>query len=133
MLKDTDVWGAMFGFMCREFVIGNAFWSGASRFIRRSLRFKNKAAKFLAFVVLLSAVACSELPELAKLMDNPSNDFTAPAYLMGEIETRVSEQAIVSMSTSRVESRSFPSDRPQRAQGFRSSSDLLVLYSILRT
>lgn len=123
----------MFGFMCGECVIANAVWSGVSGLICMSLRFRSKAAKFFVFVVLLSAVACSELPELAKLMDNPSNDFTAPAYLMGEIETRVTDQVSTTTSVSHLESRSFPSDRPQRAQGFRSSGDLLLLYSILRT
>lgn len=123
----------MFGFMCRECPIENAVWSGVSDFFYMSLRLRNKAAKFFVFVVLLSAVACSELPELAKLMDNPSNDFTAPAYLMGEIETKVSEQVTFTASISRLESRSVPSDQPQRMQGFRSSGDLLLLYSILRT
>ena len=124
----------MSGFVCG----GSGFpesanWRGLAKLMRMSLRFRNKAAKLFVFIILLSAVACSELPELARLVDNPSNDFTPPAYLMSEIEGTLTEHVTVKTNVSRMESRLFASDRPQQSHSFRSSGDLLLLYSIRRT
>ncbi len=124
----------MSGFLCgRSRFTESANGRGLAELMRMSLRFRNKAAKLFVFIVLLSAVACSELPELAKLIDNPSNDFTPPAYVMSEIESTLTEHVMVKTNVSRMESRLFPSDRPQQPHNFRSSSDLLLLYSIRRT
>src|SRR5438309_4638218 len=38
--------------------------------------FVSRGAKFVVLVMLASTLVCSELPELTRLMDNPSNDFT---------------------------------------------------------
>jgi hypothetical protein len=98
-----------------------------------SFRFKSNVARFFVLAVLLSAIACSELPELARLIDNASNDFTAPSYLMGEIARKVTAQVTATVAGSSVEMSLNSSDIPQTSEGFHGSGDLLLLYSILRT
>jgi hypothetical protein len=98
-----------------------------------SRRFKTNIARFFALAVLLSAIACSELPELARLIDNASNDFTAPSCLMGEITSTVTVQVTATVAGSPIEvSLKFSDVRPT-SHDFRGSGDLLQLYSILRT
>ena len=98
-------------------------------------RFKSNVAKFFVMAVLLSALACSELPELAKLIDQTSNDFTPPSYMMEEIASAVAAQ--VTTTTTVPKLRATPSqsssDFPRQARLFRGSRELLQLYSILRT
>ena len=99
-----------------------------------SLRFKTDIARFFALAVLLSAIACSELPELARLVDNASNDFTAPSCLMWEtVSSTVTSQVTVAVAGSPTEVRPQSSDVLQASHDFRSSGDLFLLYSILRT
>lgn len=98
-----------------------------------SFRFKSNVARFFVLAVLLSAVACSELPELARLIDNASNDFTAPSYLMGEIASTVTAQVMTTVAGSPVEMSLNSSDTTQTSEGFLGSGDLLLLYSVLRT
>lgn len=96
-------------------------------------KFKSSVAKFAVLAVLLTAVACSELPELARLMDNPTNDFTAPSYLMEDISASVAAQVTATAPTLRITLSQKFSDSPQRATLIRGSRDLLLLCSILRT
>ena len=98
-----------------------------------SRRFKTNIARFFTLAVLLSAIACSELPELARLTDNASNDFTAPSYLMGEIASTVTVQVTATVAGSPIEVSLNSSDIPQISEGLHGSGDLLMLYSILRT
>ena|ERR1700674_1293131 len=98
-----------------------------------TFRFKSNIAKLFVLAVLLSAVASSELPELARLMDNTSNDFTAPSYLMGEIGSPVAAQVTAKGPVSRITPGQNPSDVRQQPGVFHSSRNLLLLYSILRT
>jgi hypothetical protein len=97
------------------------------------MSFRFNIARFFVLAVLLSAVACSELPELARLTDNTSNDFTAPSYLMGEIAGAVSAQVVATVAGSPIEMSLKSSDVPQRTHVSRGSADLLLLYSMLRT
>jgi hypothetical protein len=98
-----------------------------------SRRFKTNIARFFALAVLLSAIACSELPELARLIDKASNDFTAPSYLMEEDASTVTAQATATVAGSPIEvSLKFSDVRPT-SHDFHGSGDLLQLYSILRT
>ena len=98
-------------------------------------RFKSNVARFFVVALLLSAVACSELPELAKLMDRTSNDFTPPSYVVGEIDSAVAAQ--VTTTTAAPEMRARPAqnspDVPRQTRLFRCSRELLLFYSILRT
>jgi hypothetical protein len=98
-----------------------------------TFRFKSNIAKLFVLAVLLSAVASSELPELARLMDNTSNDFTSPSYLMGEIGSAVTAQVTATGPVSSITPGQKLWDVPQQPGVFRSSRNLLLLYSILRT
>jgi hypothetical protein len=98
-----------------------------------SRRFKTNMARFFTLAVLLSAIACSELPELARLIDNASNDFTAPSYMMGEIASTVTVQVTATVAGSHIEVSLKSSDVRPTSHDFRGSGDLLQLYSILRT
>jgi len=100
-----------------------------------TFHFKSNVAKVFVMAVLLSLMACSELPELAGLADNTSNDFTAPSYIVGEIAS-----AVVAHLTATAAPPASPTTPYQNSSGvaqqtslFRSSRDLLQLYSILRT
>jgi hypothetical protein len=98
-----------------------------------SLGFKTNIARFFAVAVLLSAIACSELPELARLIDNASNDFTTPSCLIGEITTTVVAGLTVTFAGSPIDVSLNSSDVLQTSHDFRGSGDLFLLYSILRT
>ena len=96
-------------------------------------RFNSNVAKFFVLAVLLSAVASSELPELARLMDIASNDFTAPSCLAGEIGSAVAAQVTAAGPVSRITLGQKPSDAPQQPGIFHRPRNLLLLYSIFRT
>jgi len=99
------------------------------------LQFKSNIARLFVVAVLLSSVACSELPELARLMDNTANDFTPPSYVMDDLERAVSGQVTTTAiaPASRPSPRQNLSDIPQHTNPRHGSRDLLQLYSILRT
>jgi hypothetical protein len=96
--------------------------------------FNGSLAKLFVLTILLSAVACSELPELEKLVDNSSNDFTPASYAVGEITKAVAAQLrpTVSAAAPRLASSQNPSSALFIGP-FLSSRNLLELYSVLRT
>lgn len=98
-----------------------------------SLRLPGNFAKLFVLAVLVSSLACSELPELTRLIDNSSNDFTAPSYVTEEVSNTVATQVSGTPSARRMAfSRPQPNNLLQIRQ-FRNSRDLLLLCSILRT
>ena len=99
-----------------------------------TFRFKSNVVRLFVTVVLLSSLACSELPELGRLIDDTSNDFTPASYVLGEIASDVAVQATpATESASRVTSRQTFLDMPQHNSAFRGPRSLLLLYSILKT
>ena len=98
-------------------------------------QFKTSVGRFLVLAVLLSALTCGALSELARLMDdtldNSCNDFVPACYFMGEILK--ANEVTVARPAPPVEVRQVWSNTPRRTQAFRSSDSLLLLYSILRT
>ena len=99
------------------------------------LRFKGSVAKLFVVAILLSSLACSELPELERLIDNTSNDFTPPSYVVGEITSAVARQVTPTSPERALRgvSRQNSPDVPQHIRAFLSSRDLLHLYSMIRT
>jgi hypothetical protein len=95
--------------------------------------FKTNVAKLVVLAILLSAVACSELPELTKLMDNPSNDFTTSSHLMAEVSSVVAAPAKATAPASGIMPRQKPSKAPRHISRVGNPRDLLLLCSILRT
>ena len=97
--------------------------------------FQGNVSRVFVLIVLLCALVCSEVPELAKLMDDTSNDFITPICLSEEISIAVAAQvtATVIAPVSRVVP--YPqSSGVQRQTRFTSSSrDMLLLCSTLRT
>jgi len=100
-----------------------------------NLQFKSNIARLFVVAVLLSSLACSELPELARLMDNTANDFTPPSCVMDEIENAVGAKATATATA--LASHPSPhqnfSHIPRHTNPCHGSRDLLQLYSILRT
>ena len=98
-------------------------------------RFKSNVIKLFVIAVLLSSVACGELPELTQLMDNTSNDFTVPSFLIADFANVVAAQlsGTATAPASCVTPRQRFSDIQQHASIFCSSRSSLQLYSILRT
>jgi hypothetical protein len=99
------------------------------------LPFKGSVARLFVLAILLSSLACGELPELGRLIDNTSNDFTPPSYVVGEIERAAVAQLLPvppALALS-VAPRQNPSDFPQHIKTFLGSRDLLHLYSVIRT
>ena len=92
----------------------------------------SKFARLLVIVVLLSSVACSELPELASLSDNASNDFTIQSCIAAEVAIAAPLQA-AKVLASCIPPRAEFLDVQPRKNVFGISRDLLLLYSILRT
>lgn len=92
-----------------------------------------KFVRFLAIAVLLLSVACSELPELATLSDNTSNDFTTQSYVTREVAVAVVTLAPTEAPVLPVHRSEEFADAPQRANFFCISRDLLLLYSTFRT
>jgi len=99
-----------------------------------SFHFKGSVAKLFVLVILVSAVACSELPELEKLVDNSSNDFTPASYVVREIAKAVAAQLRPTVSAAAP--CLAPLQNSSSAQFIGpslSSRNLLELYSVLRT
>ena len=96
------------------------------------MSFRSKLARLFATIVILSAVACSEFPELASLADNPSNDFTTQSCLASQIAVESATQR-TAIAPSRITRRDNLFGAPQRISLFAISRDLLVLYSVFRT
>ena len=85
-------------------------------------------------VVVLSSVACSEFPELARLADNTSNDFiTTQSCIAGEVGIAAATQITATAPASRITACEELLDIPQRISLFGISRDLLLLYSVFRT
>jgi len=98
------------------------------------MKFHFESNVVFVMAVLLSSVACSELPELARLMDNTSNDFMPSSYIVGEIVDIVAAQVTATAApASPATLYQSSSDVAHQASLFRSSRGLLQLYSILRT
>jgi hypothetical protein len=96
-------------------------------------RFKGNLSKFLVLAVLLSAVACSELPEIVKLMDNPANDFTTPSDLVVEFSSVLAAQVTTEAPARYIAPAQTSTETLQQTSYVRSRRDLLLLFSILRT
>jgi hypothetical protein len=96
-------------------------------------RFWAKFGRLLAIVLLLLSVACSELPELATLSDNTSNDFTTQSYVAREVALAAVTLVPAEVPVLRRLPRTAFVDVPQRASSFCISRDLLLLYSTFRT
>ena len=95
---------------------------------------RSKFARLFVMVVLLSSVACSEFPELARLADNTSNDFiTTQSCLAGEVAIAEATQVTATGPASRITACEELSNIPERISLFGISRDLLLLYSVFRT
>jgi hypothetical protein len=100
-----------------------------------TVQYKSDVAKVFVFAVLLSSLMCSELPELVKLTDKTSNDFTTPSYVMRKVASAVAAQVTAAVTTpaSRItSSRNSSVVLPQQASFIRNSRDLLLSCSLLR-
>jgi len=64
-----------------------------------TVQFKSSVAKVFIFAILVSALMCSEFPELTKLTDDTSNDFTTPSYIMREVTSAVAAQVTATVMT----------------------------------
>jgi hypothetical protein len=97
--------------------------------------FRSYVFKAFIMLVLVCSIAFAEFPELARLSDNASNDFTTPTCVVEEVRTAVAPKvtATVAASALRVTSYQEPSKASRRTLVSRSSRDVLVWYSILRT
>jgi hypothetical protein len=97
--------------------------------------FKNHLSKVIVLAVLLSALVCSEVPELAKLMDDTSNDFTTPICFMEEITTSVAAQVRATVTPPLVHAMQSqgPLGAPQQTIFPSNSREILLLCSTLRT
>jgi hypothetical protein len=99
-----------------------------------TVQFKSNFAKVFIFATLLSALMCSEFPELTKLTDDTSNDFTTPSYVMREVTSAVAVQVTATVMTPApriTPSRKFSAALPE-TRFIRNSRDLLLLCSLLR-
>jgi hypothetical protein len=103
----------------------------------RSVKFQSESrvVRFLVVAVLLCAVACSEVPELTKLIDVSSNDFITSSCLLNEVAATAVAPVTATVKPQAL--RVVPSQELSRVQQqtirTRSSRDLLSLCSILRT
>jgi len=97
--------------------------------------FRSRVFKAFIMLVLVCSIAFAEFPELARLSDDASNDFTTPTCVVQEVTTAVAPKvtATVAALALRVASHQEPSKASRRAPVTRCSRDVLVLYSILRT
>lgn len=95
------------------------------------LLFGRNVVKLLVLAVLLSAIACNELPELIQLVDNPTNDFTAPSSFRA-VAVAAPLRAMPTGRASFVPSYRKPSGVPPETVS-RAPRDLLLLQSLLRT
>jgi hypothetical protein len=97
------------------------------------VRLRSKFARLFVIVVLLSSLACSEFPELARLADNTSNDFTTQSCLADEVAIAAATQVTVKASASRTMACEEFLDIPQRISLLGIPRDLLLLHSVFRT
>ena len=96
-------------------------------------RVGSKFARLFVVVVLLSSLACSELPELARLADNTSNDFTTQSCFGGEVAIAAAIQVMAKTPASGITAHRKSLDIPQGIGLLGISRDLLLLYSVFRT
>jgi hypothetical protein len=94
--------------------------------------FVSRVVKVVGLVMLVSALACSELPELTTLVDNSSNDFAVLSSSSLSV-TAVAAQVTATVCVSRAAVRPAFVEAPQHEFPFRGSRDMLALYSLLRT
>ena len=100
----------------------------------RNFRFMSNTGKLIALSILVLAIACAEFPELARLIDNPDNDFTVPNYVIHDANLPAVSERVPSTAGLSSEPASFkPAAFLNGSAIFRTSGDLLLLYSILRT
>src|SRR5438552_1350039 len=88
--------------------------------------------RLVSLVMLVFTLACSELPELTALMDNPSNDFTVLPPASAAV-TVVAAQVTVNFCVSQAAVHPAFVEAPQHESAFRGPRDILALYSLLRT
>lgn len=93
---------------------------------------RSEFARLFVVVVLLSSLACSEFPELSRLADNTSNDFTTQSCLEGEVAVAAATQVMARTPASCTMPRGESSDMPRRTGLFGVSRDLLALYAVFR-
>jgi hypothetical protein len=95
-------------------------------------RVVSKFAVPFVMVVLLCSLVCCEFPELARLADDPSNDFTTQSCLASEVAI---DAAIQVMPTAPAAGYGGPEIfvHSERLILFGISRDLLPFYSVLRT
>lgn len=97
--------------------------------------FKSYVLRFFIMVLLVCSVACGEFPELSKLSDDTSNDFTTPACAFQDAATAVADQVTAAVPAPAL--RVTPNQESRKVSPLtlvsRGSRDFLVLYSILRT
>jgi hypothetical protein len=94
--------------------------------------FVSRVVRLVALVMLVFALACSELPELTTLMDNSSNDFTVVASSSPDVAA-VAAQVTATVCVSPPTLRPTFVAAPQHVSCVRGSCDILALYSLLRT
>jgi hypothetical protein len=98
------------------------------------VQFKSNVAKVFVLATLLSALMFSEFPELTKLTDDTSNDFTTSSYVMQEVTSAVAVHVTATVMTPApriTPSRKFSAALPE-TRFIRNSRDLLLLCSLLR-
>ena|SRR5690242_16074373 len=95
----------------------------------------SKLIKLVVLVMLVSTIACNELPELTRLMDNPSNDFTFVSTASADVRVAaVAAQVTATLCMSRAAlPPEFLQDAQRESAAFGSARDLLALLSLLRT
>jgi hypothetical protein len=91
-----------------------------------------RVAQTLVMAIVLSVVVCSELPELIRLVDNTTNDFTTPASLIEEPESVRASQPAVRITVLQCRPRYPLRDVFRRRAPLNLSRDLLSFYSIIR-
>jgi hypothetical protein len=94
--------------------------------------FVSWVVRLVGLVMLVSALACSEFPELSTLIDNPSNDFTVLSSSSAGV-TAVAAQASAAVCVSPAAVRPTFVEAPRHEPPFRGSRYILALYSLLRT
>jgi hypothetical protein len=84
-------------------------------------------------VVLLSSLACSEFPELARLADNTSNDFTTQSCFAVQVAIAAGTQVMAKTPASGFTACRESLNIPHTIGHWGVSRDLLQLYSVFRT
>jgi hypothetical protein len=97
-------------------------------------QFKRHAFKFFVIASLVCSVACTELPELSRLSDDASNDFTVLSTSLADISLAVAAKVRPTAYLRLVAPYWEPVDDSQRRPLVpRSSPAVPILHSILRT